>query len=51
MAYARPGAPVWLIDPKAVSVSGGRPVRHIMKGASEGMRQLVAELREAGGGA
>ncbi len=51
VAYARPGAPVWLIDPKAVSVSGGRPVRHIMKGASEGMRQLVAELREAGGGA
>lgn len=44
VAYAKPVAPVYLIDPKAVSVGGGRRVKHIMKGASEGMRELLSEL-------
>lgn len=42
--YARPETPVYLIDPKPVMAAGRRDVRHIMKGASEGMRELAAEL-------
>lgn len=42
--YVRPGVPVWLIDPgPAVNVSR-HGVRHIQKGASEGMRLLAGEL-------
>ena len=40
--YARPSVPIYLIDPNPVS-AGGR-VKQIMKGASEGMRELIAEL-------
>ena len=36
--YVRPGVPVYLIDPKPVSA--GSNVKQIMKGASEGMREL-----------
>jgi NAD-dependent deacetylase len=36
--YARPGIPVYLIDPNPVS-AGGR-VQQIQKGASEGMKEL-----------
>ena len=42
--YAKPGAPIYLIDPKPVMAASGRRFRHIMKGASEGMRELAAEL-------
>lgn len=42
--YVRPGVPVYLIDPKPVMASGSHGVRHIMKGASEGMKELYGEL-------
>ena len=40
--YARPGVPIYLIDPNPVNA--GRGIKQIMKGASEGMRQLYQEL-------
>ena len=40
--YVRPGVPVYLIDPKPVSA--GSNVKQIQKGASEGMKELFAEL-------
>mgnify|MGYP002623792715 CR=1 FL=1 len=40
--YVRPSVPVYLIDPNPVSAGNG--VRQIQKGASEGMRELFAEL-------
>lgn len=43
IGYVRPGVPVYVIDPKPVS-AGGRQVMQIMKGASEGMRELSAIL-------
>ncbi len=36
--YVRPGVPVYLIDPKPVSA--GANVKQILKGASEGMKEL-----------
>ena len=44
IAYAKPPAPLYLIDPKAVSVSSEYHVEHIMKGASEGMAELERKL-------
>ena len=44
IAYAKPSAPIYLIDPKAVSVSSEYHVEHIMKGASEGMAELERKL-------
>jgi NAD-dependent deacetylase len=41
--YVRPGVPVYLIDPKPVSAGSG--VKQIMKGASEGMKELMGMLR------
>lgn len=43
--YVRPGVPVYLIDPNPVNTVG-RPIIHIAKGASEGMRQIVSELEK-----
>jgi len=40
--YVRPSVPVYLIDPNPVAA--GDRVRQIMKGASEGMKQLYDEL-------
>lgn len=42
--YVKPGTPIYLIDPKPVMGSGTHDVRHIMKGASEGMCELYGEL-------
>jgi len=42
--YVRSGVPVYLIDPKQVKTSGHRHIQHIMKGASEGMRELCGLL-------
>lgn len=39
--------PVYLIDPADVMGSGYRDVTHIKAGASEGMRQLVAILKDS----
>ena len=44
IAYAKPSAPIYLIDPKAVGVSSEYHVEHIMKGASEGMAELERKL-------
>lgn len=41
--YAKPGVPVYLIDPKPVT--SRQDMTHIQAGASEGMRQLVAMLK------
>ena len=44
--YARPGVPVYLIDPKEVHVPGGRTVNVIKEVASKGvatLRRLLAE--------
>lgn len=46
--YVRPGVPVFLIDPKPVQCPAAG-VRHIMKGATEGMREL-AEVLNSGAG-
>lgn len=42
--YARPGTPVYLIDPDDAPVSSSARVTHIRKGASEGMRELTGLL-------
>lgn len=41
----RPGIPIFLIDPKPVRVSADHPVTQIMKGASEGVTELIARLQ------
>ena len=40
--YVRPGVPIYLIDPKPVSAGSG--VQQIMKGATEGMKELCSKL-------
>ena len=40
--YARPNVPIYLIDPNPIN-AGGR-VTQIMKGASEGMKELMEKL-------
>ena len=47
IAYTRKNVPVYLIDPADVMGSGYRNVTHIKAGASEGMRQLVAILKDS----
>ncbi len=42
--YVGPSVPVYLIDPKPVMAAGRHNVMHIMKGASEGMRELSGIL-------
>ena len=39
--YAKPGIPVYLIDPKPTRAGGPHNIVQIVKGASEGMRELV----------
>ena len=39
-----PGTPIYLIDPKPVAWNSDEQVHHIMKGASEGMKELM-EIR------
>ena len=42
--YVPAHVPVYLIDPKQVSIASGRPVHVIQKGASEGMEELIRLL-------
>lgn len=42
--YAKPGTPIYVIDPKDVPIGGRTNVHHIKKGASEGMRELLTLL-------
>jgi NAD-dependent deacetylase len=37
--------PIYLIDPKPVQWNADRNFHHIMKGASEGMKELMAEIK------
>ena len=46
--YVKPSTPVYLIDPKPVTVGGRHNIRQITKGASEGMRELTELLKENG---
>lgn len=42
--YTKPDCPIYLIDPEAVQTSGIRHLKHIQKGASEGMKELMKVL-------
>jgi len=42
--YVPENADIYLIDPKDVNINTRRPVTHIKKGASEGMRELLETL-------
>ena len=42
----RPGTPIYLIDPKPVAWNSNEEFHHIMKGASEGMKELDLELKK-----
>ncbi len=42
--YVPENAQVYLIDPKDVNINTRRPITHIKKGASEGMRELLDKL-------
>ena len=43
--YVRPGTPIFLIDPDDVPATHIPNLTHIRKGASAGMRELVAEIK------
>lgn len=45
--YVKPSAPVYLIDPKPVTVGSRQNIRQIAKGASEGMRELTELLQQS----
>lgn len=45
ISIVKPGTPIYLIDPNAVSAPGNLNVTYIHKGASEGMKQLTELLR------
>ncbi len=45
--YVPSTASVWLIDPKPVDVHSRRPVHVIQRGASEGMRQFIEEIKQS----
>lgn len=42
--YTHPGIPIYLIDPDDAPAGSAGRVRHIKKGASEGMKDLMQEL-------
>ena len=42
--YVPSNAQVYLIDPKDVNINTRRPITHIKKGASEGMKELLEKL-------
>ena len=42
--YVPDKADVYLIDPKDVNINSNRPITHIKKGASEGMKELLDKL-------
>lgn len=46
LRYVPAGVPIYLIDPQPVHVPSGCAVKHLMKGASEGMAELVAQLKK-----
>jgi NAD-dependent deacetylase len=44
--YVPATSPIYLIDPKPVQWNADRPFRHIMKGASLGMQELMEEMEK-----
>ena len=46
IAYTKPNIPIYLIEPFAVNTNGYYKIEHIMKGASEGMKQLKEILEK-----
>ena len=42
--YVPSNAEVYLIDPKDVNINSRRPITHIKKGASEGMKELLERI-------
>ena len=42
--YLRPGVPVYLIDPKPTRSGGAHNIQQIVKGASEGMEELMKRI-------
>ena len=42
-----PGTPIYLIDPKPVNWNSDETVHHIMKGASEGMKELMTIIHNS----
>ncbi len=45
--YARPGTPIYLIDPNGVNASSTQDITYIHKGASEGMKELVSLIHNS----
>ena len=46
ISYTKPRIPIYLIDPGAVNTNGYYQIKHIMKGASEGMKELTEILEK-----
>ena len=46
ISYTKPHIPIYLIDPGAVNTNGYYKIHHIMKGASEGMKELTEILEK-----
>ena len=46
ISYTKPHIPIYLIDPGAVNTNGYYKIQHIMKGASEGMKELTEILEK-----
>lgn len=46
ISYTKPRIPIYLIDPGAVNTNGHYQIKHIMKGASEGMKELTEILEK-----
>ena len=44
VGFADPSCPIYLIDPKPVAWNAAHTFKHIMKGASEGMAELMDKL-------
>ena len=44
--YTRPGIPIYLIDPDDAPAGSAGRVKHIKKGASEGMKALIENLSQ-----
>lgn len=44
--FASDDCPIYLIDPKPVAWNSAHPFRHIMKGASDGMAELIETLKQ-----
>ncbi len=43
--YCNPGIPIYLIDPSSVKTDNYRNIKHIEMGASDGMKELMKELK------